>query len=101
MSILNMVIIVAVTVNLFTMITELTMTHPSTSAHTVVEMITKGRYNNLFWIGVVLIGNILPVALLLLIPSTMTLTFVAFFILLGIFATEKIWVEAPQRIPLA
>lgn len=101
MSILGMVMIIAVSVNLFTIITELTMTHPSTSAHTVVEMITKGRYKNLFWVGVVLIGNVLPLALLLFMSSPITLTVAAVFILIGIFVTEKIWVEAPQRIPLA
>ncbi len=101
MSILGMVLIIALAVNLFTMITELTITHPSTSAHTVVKMITKGRYKNLFWIGAVLIGNVIPLALLLFIPSATTLTVAAVLILLGIYATEKIWVEAPQRIPLA
>ncbi len=101
MSILGMVMIIALSVNLFTMATELTMTHPSTSSHTVVKMITKGRYKNLFWFGVVGIGNVLPLALLVLMPSAITLTLAAVFILLGIYATEKIWVEAPQRVPLA
>lgn len=101
MSILGMVMIIALSVNLFTLITELTMTHPSTSADTVVKMITKGRYKNLFWIGVVLIGNVLPLALLILIPSTTMLVIAAVMILIGIYTTEKIWVEAPQRVPLA
>ena len=83
------------------MITELTITHPSTSAHTVVKMITKGRYKNLFWGTVVVIGNIIPLALLVLMPNSLTLTVAAVFILIGIYATEKIWVEAPQRVPLA
>ena len=101
MSILGMTIIIALAVNLFTMVTELTMTHPSTSAHTVVEMITKGRYKLLFWIGTVLIGNVIPLLLLLIIPGSITLTIAAVLILIGIYTTEKIWVEAPQRIPLA
>jgi formate-dependent nitrite reductase membrane component NrfD len=79
----------------------LTMTHPSTAAHTVVEMIVKGRYKNLFWIGVVVIGNVLPLVLLFTSPSTTMLAVIAALILIGIYATEKIWVEAPQRIPLA
>ena len=101
MSILGMIMIIAISVNLFTMITELTMTHPSTAAHNVVEMITKGRYKNLFWIGVIILGNILPLGLLIFIPSATILTVAAVLILIGIYATEKIWVEAPQRIPLA
>ncbi len=101
MSILGMVMIIALSVNLFTMITELTMTHPSTSADMVVKMITKGRYKNLFWFGVVIVGNVLPLVLLVLLPGTLILTISAVLILVGIYATEKIWVEAPQRVPLA
>jgi hypothetical protein len=77
------------------------MTHPSTAAHTVVGMITKGRYKNLFWMVVVLMGNVLPLILLLVVPSTMMLVVSAVLVLIGIYATEKIWIEAPQRIPLA
>ena len=101
MSILKMTMIVALAVNLFSMVTELTITHPSTSAHTVVEMITKGRYKGLFWIGVVLIGNVIPLAALLIVPSANMLIVASVLVLVGIYATEKIWVEAPQRIPLA
>ena len=106
MSILGMVMIIALSVNLFTMTTELTMTHPSTSAHSVVKMITKGRYKNLFWFGVVGIGNVLPLILLSFRGFEESLdgsilTIAAVFILLGIYVTEKIWVEAPQRVPLA
>ncbi|MCB0459697.1 MAG: polysulfide reductase NrfD [Flavobacteriaceae bacterium] len=101
MSILGMTLIIALAVNIFTMVTELTMTHPSTAAHTVVEMITKGRYKNMFWIVTVILGNVLPLALLIFAPSATVLTIAAVLVLIGIYATEKIWVEAPQRIPLA
>jgi Fe-S-cluster-containing dehydrogenase component/formate-dependent nitrite reductase membrane component NrfD len=101
MSIISNTMIIALVVNLFTMITELTMTHPTTAAHTVVEMILKGRYKNLFWLGTVVLGNILPLALLIFAPGSSMLTIAAIFVLVGIFVTEKIWVEAPQRIPLA
>jgi len=101
MGILRNTIIIGLIVNLFTMITELTITHPTTAAKTVVTMITKGRYKNLFWVGTVIIGNILPLLLVFFIPSTLVLATAGVLILLGIYATEKIWVEAPQRIPLA
>ena len=105
-SFLATTLIIVLVLNLFTMITELTMTHPSNAAHTVVQMITKGRYKNLFWFVVVLIGNVLPLFILVLshselISSNTALTISAIFILIGIYATEKIWIEAPQRIPLA
>jgi formate-dependent nitrite reductase membrane component NrfD len=83
------------------MITELTITHPTTAAKSVVEMITKGRYKNIFWIGTVLIGNIIPLALVFFNPSAITIAIAGALVLVGIYATEKIWVEAPQRVPLA
>ena len=101
MSIIGNTLIIVLVVNLFTMLTELTMTHPSTAAHTVVEMIVKGRYKNLFWVGVVILGNVLPLALLFFTPTATMLAIASALILIGIYATEKIWVEAPQRIPLA
>ncbi len=101
MSILGMVLIISILINLFTIITELTITHPSTSAHKVVTMITKGRYRNLFWIAVIFVGNILPLVILLIEPNSTLLVVTAILVLFGIYATEKIWVEAPQRIPLA
>ena len=64
-------------------------------------MITKGRYKNLFWIGTVLFGNILPLLMIFFAPGYIVLSVAAILILIGIYTTEKIWVEAPQRIPLA
>jgi formate-dependent nitrite reductase membrane component NrfD len=99
MSILGITLIITLAVNLFTMLTELTMTHPSTSAHTVVEMIIKGRYKYMFWIRVVIFGNIIPLLLLIFTPNLIVVA--AALIIHGIYFTEKIWIEAPQRIPLA
>lgn len=101
MGIFKNTMIVALIVNLFTLITELTITHPTTAAKTTVKMITGGRYKNLFWIGTVLVGNILPFILLIFFPGEIPTTVVAILVLVGIYFTEKIWVEAPQRIPLA
>jgi formate-dependent nitrite reductase membrane component NrfD/NAD-dependent dihydropyrimidine dehydrogenase PreA subunit len=100
-SFLSMILLIAISFNVFTVITELTMTHPSASAHTVVKMITTGRYRNLFWLGTVLIGNIVPFGLLMWAPSAGMIALAAAMVLIGIYVTEKIWVEAPQRIPLA
>lgn len=101
MTILSKTMIIALVVNLLTLVSELTITHPTTAAKTVVKMITKGRYKNLFWMVTVLLGNIIPLALLLF-GNTEPLTIGAsVLVLIGIIATEKIWVEAPQRIPLA
>ncbi len=101
MIILKNIMFSAILVNLFVLLIELTITHPTTAAKTVVKMITKGEYKTLFWIGVVLLGNIIPLILLLTIPNNTTIVLIAILVLIGIYDTEKIWVEAPQRIPLA
>ncbi len=83
--------------NLLIMLFELTITHPTDDAKAVVKMIVKGRYSKRFWLGVVLIGNVLPLALVV---AGVSLPAAAALALLGIVLTETIWVEAPQRIPL-
>ncbi|SNR37156.1 Fe-S-cluster-containing dehydrogenase component [Lutibacter agarilyticus] len=101
MHILVPILSIALVTNLFTLVTELTITHPTTSAKKVVSMIIKGRYRNLFWIVSVIVGNIIPLVFLMLGNSQPLVIGSAVFVLIGIVATEKIWVEAPQRIPLA
>ena len=91
----------AIGFNLLVLLFELTTTHPTVDAKRTVSMITKGRYSKLFYGGVLLVGNILPVILLAISngnPAMMAMAGVA--VLLGIYFTEHIWVEAPQRIPL-
>jgi formate-dependent nitrite reductase membrane component NrfD len=95
------ILLVALLVNLFTLIAELSVSHPTTAAKTTVKMITHGRYRQSFWLGTVLLGNVLPLVLILLLPGTIGLVLAAILVLLGIYITEKIWVEAPQRVPLA
>ena len=101
MSILKNTMIAAIMVNLLIIVLELTITHPTTAAKAVVTMITKGQYKALFWLGVVLIGNIVPLVLMFFIPNNAIVMLIAILVLIGIYDTEKIWIEAPQRIPLA
>lgn len=98
-SFISLVMIVAVSVNLFIVLIELSITHPTQDAKRVVKMILSGRYKTSFWVGSILIGNIMPLVLAVLGGSMLQLL-AGLFILLGIYITEKIWVEAPQRIPL-
>ena len=101
MVILKNIMITAILINLSILLIELTITHPTTAAKAVVKMITKGEYKAFFWIGVILLGNIIPLILLLTIPNKITIVLIAILVLIGIYDTEKIWVEAPQRVPLA
>lgn len=87
--------------NLFALWLEVNITHPTEDAKRTVMMITKGRYARLFHWGVVFMGNLLPVGLLLIGGGqTSVLALVGALVIAGIYITEHIWVEAPQRIPL-
>lgn len=99
---LRNLLMIALTFNLLTLLVELSITHPTEEAKRTVHSILKGRYRNLFWGGAVVLGNLLPMAFLFVgaaDPTMLALTGV--LILVGIYATEHIWVEAPQRIPLS
>jgi Fe-S-cluster-containing dehydrogenase component/formate-dependent nitrite reductase membrane component NrfD len=101
MQLIRTTAIIALVVNLFTIITELTITHPTTAAKVVVKMITKGRYKIVFWAVSIVIGNLVPLALFLSNQNDLITGLGGLCILVGILATEKIWVESPQRVPLA
>jgi Fe-S-cluster-containing dehydrogenase component/formate-dependent nitrite reductase membrane component NrfD len=91
----------AIGFNVLVILFELTTTHPTVDAKRTVHMITKGRYARMFYLGSLLVGNILPVVLLAFSagnPIMMAAAGIA--VLVGIYFTEHIWVEAPQRIPL-
>ncbi len=99
---LSKILLVGLIINLATMLIELTITHPTRDAKLVVEMITKGRYKNRFWGGVIIFGNLIPIVLLIVGgTSIMMLAAAGIITLLGIYFTEHIWVEAPQRISLS
>ncbi len=94
---LGYVVTTTIIINLVVMVFELTITHPTDDARATVDMILKGRYKKKFWLGVVLFGNFLPLALIL---AGLSLPVASAIALIGIVLTESIWVEAPQRIPL-
>lgn len=100
MNYLETVLMVTVVGNILIMTVELNITHPTSDAKRVVKMITDGRYSNAFWYGAMLIGNVIPLLLLVVTDNLMISAAAAALILVGIYISEKIWVEAPQRIQL-
>ncbi|MEZ5044635.1 MAG: 4Fe-4S dicluster domain-containing protein [Saprospiraceae bacterium] len=99
---LGLVLVLGIGLNLGTILLELTMTHPTSDAKRTVEMITKGRYRTKFWLGVIVFGNLLPLGLVLAAgASPSVLALAGAVVILGIYFTEQIWVEAPQRLPLS
>ncbi|TNE49117.1 MAG: 4Fe-4S dicluster domain-containing protein [Bacteroidetes bacterium] len=92
---------ISVLVNILILITELTISHPTSDAKAVVKMITKGRYSTEFW-AVALVCNVVPVVLMYFAGANMiTAAVSAVLVLIGIYRLEKMWIEAPQRIMLA
>jgi formate-dependent nitrite reductase membrane component NrfD len=99
---LKYILYAGVGLNLFTILIEMMTTHPTEDAKRTVDMILHGRYRNSFWFGAIIAGNIIPVVLLLTASgNSIILALAGVFILIGIYITEHIWVEAPQRIPLS
>jgi len=93
---------ISLSVNVITILIELYSSHMTVDAKLTAEMITKGRYRKIFWVGVIAIGNVIPLIAIFLLPSSaMTMTLISILVLSGILITEHIWVEAPQRIPLS
>lgn len=101
MGMIEVVFITSIAVNLVILTVELVTPHPTTDSKRVVKMITTGRFRNRFWFGSVLIGNMVPLAIALLMPGGLAFAVASLLVIIGIYQTEKIWVEAPQRVPLS
>ncbi len=97
---LKTMLLLSIGINAATMLIELVTPHPTKDLELTVHSIIKGRYSKIFWTGVVLIGNLVPFVLLLFWPGNPALVISAALVLIGIYFTEHIWVEAPQRISL-
>jgi hypothetical protein len=56
----------------------------------------------MFWWGCIVLGNILPLILMIMSDgNSMVVALAGLVVLIGIYITEQIWVEAPQRIALS
>src|SRR5215218_5517368 len=79
---------------------ELSIRHPDRDAARAAQMIYKGRYKRLFWGVSVVLGSLVPLALIAT-GSPVAIAAAGILALVGIFAAEHAWIEAPQLIPLA
>jgi formate-dependent nitrite reductase membrane component NrfD len=77
---------------------EYSMSHASEVAAQAAHEISRGRYKNYFWTGSVLIGHVLPLALLIFnLPFLAVIAAIA--AIAGLYAFEYAFVMAPQEIP--
>ena len=93
-------LIVAVILNLLVIAAEMLTPHPTADARKAVEAIVKGRYRGYFWILGIAIGNAAPFVLAW-IGGEVMLAAAGAGVLIGLYATEYVWVRAPQDIPLS
>ena len=59
---------------------------------------TRGRQHNLFWLGGIVLGHLIPLALVFL-PLSYTVPLAVVCGVVGLFLYEYAFVLAPQRIP--
>ena len=97
---LQNVLYVSIVLNLVVIAAELMTPHPTEDAKAVTEMIVSGRFSKQFWLGVLLIGNAVPLILIAL-GGPIFFTLASALVLIGIYLTEHIWIRAPQLIPLS
>ncbi len=98
--VLNFLTIATLIFHLITLAIELTTTHTTEDAHKTVKMITNGEFSRKFWLGMIFVGNTLPL-FLLLVGQPLVFAAAGILILIGLWFAEDIWVKAPQRIPLS
>ena len=87
--------------HLLVMLSELFGKHPSTSSERAAEVILHGSLKKQFWIGSFVVGNLIPLLLCFAVSDPLILAVAAIFGLCGVFYTEKVWVHAPQIVPLS
>jgi len=98
---LGIATIAALGFHLVTLAIELTTTHTTEDAHKVVQMITKGQFSTAFWFGMIIVGNFIPLVILLTVENYLAVGVSGILMLIGLAFAQHIWVKAPQLIPLS
>lgn len=76
--------------------------HSTEAARRAAHSILKGRRGSVYWVGVLGLGKLIPLLWMGLLDAHSTFAILpALLALLGIALWEHLWVEAPQRLPLA
>jgi hypothetical protein len=92
-----MILHTAITFNLFTHILAGVLNNNSYQKRLVKEMIS-GDFKSLYWVGNILLGNVLPFVLIFFSDIPILQTIAGILILMGIFITDKIWIATPKII---
>jgi formate-dependent nitrite reductase membrane component NrfD len=98
------VLLAALTVGLAMILIELTLPAMSEDFRRAADLISRGELSFRFWIGVVLIGTIVPLILLgttLRTGGAAPAASAAMLALVGLWTFENLWIEAGQAVPLS
>jgi Fe-S-cluster-containing dehydrogenase component/formate-dependent nitrite reductase membrane component NrfD len=104
-ALLGWIFAVSLLLDLFvTLLGELGVPHASEVAARAAHAISHGRYRRHFWQGSILLGHLLPLALVavaLLLPglATVALAIAGLAAIAGLYAFEYAFVMAPQEVP--
>mgnify|MGYP001205598757 CR=1 FL=1 len=98
---LQNILIVSLGIQILSLAAELITPHPTVDSYLTVQIITRGFFKSEFWCGVILIGSILPISMLALSVTPVITGLASVFVLIGLWSSVRIWVIAPQMIPLS
>jgi formate-dependent nitrite reductase membrane component NrfD len=88
-------------IQLLSFAAEFLSSHPTEDAGKTAHSITHGKFRNAFWGGVVLLGNAIPLMLLTGSSGLIVVATAAALVLVGVWLSVRIWVLAPQMLPLS
>lgn len=84
--------------NALVSIIEFFLTRENSKQTDLVHEIISGKFKKMFWIGNILIGNIIPFLLIYFTNSPAIQTLAGLCILMGIYIIDKIWIDAPNYV---
>ena len=97
---IQLAFVISISINLLIILFEFKILKHTADSKKALHLIANGRYKTQFWFIAITIGNIIPLGLVFTDISLLS-QLGSVFCLTGIFVTQHLWVEAPQRIPLS
>ena len=97
---IQLAFVISISINLLIILFEFKILKHTADSKKALHLIANGRYKTQFWFIAITIGNIIPLGLVFTDISLLS-QLGSIFCLTGIFVTQHLWVEAPQRIPLS
>ena len=93
-----MVLQVVILINLVVNVLEFMLTWQNSHQSDLVKEIISGKFSTLFWLGNVLIGNVIPFLIIFFTDLPLLQTVAGLGIIIGIYIIDKIWIDAPKYV---